>query len=97
MALAPPDDGAPAAGALPDGSTFQDAISLQEAILGRPGTFAQTALEKLLVYALGRGLTARDMPEVRRILRATRADDYRLRDLVIEVTRSLPFQNRSRP
>lgn len=86
-----------AAGALPDGSTFQDAISLQEAILGRPGTFAQTALEKLLVYALGRGLTARDMPEVRRILRATRADDYRLRDLVIEVTRSLPFQNRSRP
>jgi len=85
------------AGALPDGSKFEDAVSLQEAILRRPELFAQTALEKLLVYALGRGLTAHDMPEVRRILRATRPGDYRLRDLVVEVTRSLPFQHRSRP
>jgi len=85
------------AGVLPDGARFEDAVSLQEAILRRPELFAQTALEKLLVFALGRGLTAHDMPEVRRILRATRPDSYRLRDLIVEVTRSLPFQHRSRP
>jgi hypothetical protein len=50
--------------------------------------------EKLLVYALGRGLDHDDMPVVRGILRGAAAGDYRFSSLVLGVVRSVPFQMR---
>ena len=50
--------------------------------------------EKLLVYALGRGLDHQDMPVVRRILRTAAAHDYRFSSLILGVVESVPFQMR---
>jgi Protein of unknown function (DUF1585) len=50
--------------------------------------------EKLLVYALGRGVDASDMPAVRKIVRDAAADGYRVPSLVLGITRSTPFRMR---
>ena len=56
--------------------------------------FVQTLTEKLLVYALGRGLTHQDMPVVREIVRKARMDGYRFSSLISGVVASAPFQMR---
>lgn len=86
-----------AAGELADGSAVNGVVSLRTAILARPEVFAGTVTEKLLIYALGRGLTPADMPAVRAILRNTAKTDYRFADLILEVARSAPFQMRKKP
>ena len=53
-----------------------------------------TLTEKLLTYALGRGLDSYDMPAVRSILRDTSAHDYRFSSLVLGIVRSTPFLER---
>ena len=64
-------DGAPidAAGVLADGTKVDGPVALREAILKRPEAFATTVTQRLLTYALGRGLEPSDMPVVRRIVR----------------------------
>jgi hypothetical protein len=57
--------------------------------------FVQTFAEKLLTYAVGRSLEARDMPAVREIVRRAARDDYRLSALVLAVAESVPMQMRS--
>src|ERR1700737_2026698 len=57
-----------AAGSLPDGSKFEGVGGLQQALLSRPDLFAATLTEKLLTYALGRGVEYYDAPSVRRIV-----------------------------
>jgi len=84
-------------GGLGDGSVFSGVSGLQEALLKRPGTFLNALAEKLLTFALGRGLTPQDAPEVRKIVRAARADKDRLSALVIGVVNSVPFQMRRTP
>jgi hypothetical protein len=69
---------------------------LRNAILARPEVFAFTVTEKLLIYALGRGLESNDMPAVRAIVRQT-APEYRLSSLIMGVVRSAPFQMRKKP
>ena len=64
------------------------------ALLKRPDVFVQTLTEKLLVYALGRGLTAQDMPVVRAIVRQTQGQAYRFSALVQGIVNSVPFQMR---
>jgi hypothetical protein len=71
-------------------------VSLRNAILGRPEIFAGTVTEKLMIYALGRGLQPSDMPAVRRIVRESARDDYRLNSLIMGVVRSVPFQMREK-
>jgi hypothetical protein len=56
--------------------------------------FVQTFTEKLLVYALGRGLTHEDMPTVRRIVAGARTEGYRFSSIVLGIVRSAPFQMR---
>lgn len=92
------DAGSPidSAGQLADGSKVNGVMSLRKALLARPEVFAGTVTEKLMIYALGRGLEPYDMPAVRKILRDT-APDYRLSSLVLGVIRSLPFQMRKKP
>jgi hypothetical protein len=80
-----------ASGALPDGTEFTDVAGLEEALLKRPEVFIGTLTEKLLIYALGRGVEAYDAPEVRRIVREARAEDFRLSSIVLGVVKSKPF------
>ena len=85
-----------ASGALPDGAPFDGPAAFRDALLREPwaSEFATTVTEKLLTYALGRGLDHRDAPAVRRILRSARADDYRWSSLILGIVESMPFQMR---
>jgi hypothetical protein len=67
---------------------------LRAAILSQPERFVRTGTEKLMTYALGRALTAADMPTARAIVRAAAEDDYRFSKLVLGVVTSEPFQMR---
>lgn len=81
-------------GALPDGTTFDGVAELREALVARPERFAGTVTEKLLTYALGRGLDYYDMPTVRRIVRDTAAADYGLQSIIVDIVNSYPFLHR---
>jgi len=83
-----------AAGSLPSGVTFTGVSGLRKALLDRPDAFTTTATEKLLTYALGRGLDYYDAPTVRVIVRETRGRDYRFSSLIAGVIKSTPFQMR---
>jgi hypothetical protein len=83
-----------AAGALPSGLTFEGVSGLKKTLLRRPDQFATTVTEKLLTYALGRGLDFHDAPTVRAITREARAKDYRFSSLIAGVVKSTPFQMR---
>jgi hypothetical protein len=83
-----------ASGALPDGTKFDGPAGLREALLKEPDTFVQTLTEKLLTYGLGRGLDYYDAPVVRNIMRKTATSHYKLSSIIIEITRSTPFDMR---
>jgi hypothetical protein len=83
-----------ASGALPDGRKFDGVAELRTALAARPERFVNTLTEKLLTYALGRGLEYYDMPAVRKILKDA-APDYRLHTIVAGVAKSYPFQFRA--
>jgi hypothetical protein len=80
-----------ASGALPDGTKFNGVVELRAALVRRPERFVNTVTEKLLTYALGRGLEYYDMPAVRRIVADSAADGYRFPALVAGVVKSYPF------
>src|SRR6202044_244982 len=69
-----------ASGELADGTHVDGVVSLRNALISRPELFAGALTEKLLIYALGRGLDYRDMPTVRAILREASRDNYRFSD-----------------
>ena len=69
-------------------------VTLRKALLSRPDVFVGTMTEKLLTYALGRGLDYHDMPVVRAIVRQSAARDYRFSSLVLGIVNSVPFQMR---
>ena len=81
-------------GALPDGTTFTGVAGLRQALLKHGDEFVTTLTEKLLTYALGRGLEPSDGPAVRRIMRDAAAGGHRLSALLLGVVRSVPFQMR---
>ena len=83
------------AGGLPDGSTFSGIDGLEKALRARPELFATTLSEKLLTYALGRGVEPFDAPAVREVVRTAAADDYRFAALITGIVKSVPFQMRS--
>src|SRR5206468_10280870 len=83
-----------ASGSLPDGSRFEDVDGLEQALLKRPDIFVSTLTEKLLTYALGRGVETYDAPAVRAIVHQARAEDYRLSALILGIVKSAPFQMR---
>ena len=81
-------------GGLPDGSQFDGVSGLQHALLSRPELFVGVLTEKLLTYAVGRGVEHYDAPAIRKVLRDARAENYRLSSLIMGITRSTPFQMR---
>ncbi len=89
------ESGAPidASGSLPDGTKFVGAKGLTEALL-RSDVFVRTLTEKMMTYALGRGLEYYDAPAVRAIVRDASRDDWRMSALIREIVRSAPFQMR---
>lgn len=76
---------------LVDGTAIDGPVALRQALLERGDVVAETIIEKLLSYALGRGIQASDMPAVRDIAAATRADGYRFAEVVLAITGSKPF------
>jgi mono/diheme cytochrome c family protein len=90
------EDGAPvdASGGLPDGSTFTDVNGLETALLRRPDLFVETFTEKLMTYALGRGVEYYDAPAIRRIVKDASASDFRVSDVILGIVNSTPFQMR---
>jgi hypothetical protein len=94
------DAGSPidAAGKLPDGTQFDGPAGLRQLLLTRyRDDFVATVTQKLLTYALGRGLEYYDMPTVRAIVRQAADQDYRLSALIAAVAESTPFQMRRTP
>jgi hypothetical protein len=83
-------------GVLPDGTTFEGPEGLKAALLAHPDRFVTTVTEKLLIYAIGRGVEYYDAPAVRAITRAAAPDDYRLTTLILGVVKSMPFRMRSK-
>jgi hypothetical protein len=83
-----------ATGGLPDGSRFEGVDGLEHALLKRPELFVGTLTEKLLTFALGRGMESYDAPAVRKIVRDARATDYRFSSLILGIVTSTPFQMR---
>lgn len=91
-------DGAPldVAGTLADGTQVNGPVALREAILTRPDAFVTVVTEKMLTYALGRGLEPADMPVVRRIVRKAAQNNYQLSSVIIGIVESAPFQMRTK-
>jgi len=83
-----------ASGELLDGTKVDGVVSLRRALLRQPELFVGTVVEKLMTYALGRGVAADDMPSVRAIIRDTSSRDYRFSSLVLGIVRSAPFTMR---
>jgi len=83
-------------GVLADGSRINGPVELRQAILKRPEAFVTVVTERIMVYALGRGLEPADMPVVRRIVRKAAQNGYRLNTIVNEIIESAPFQMRTR-
>ena len=81
-------------GVLPDGTKINGPAELRKVLASRPQEFATMVTEKLLTYALGRGVEPSDQPTVRRIVHTTAADDYRWWSIIREIVRSEQFQMR---
>ena len=82
-----------ASGAMPDGASFDGVEGLKRQ-LASSDQFLTTMTEKLLTYALGRGVAYHDMPAVRRIVVDAADDDYRLSSFIMGVVESVPFRMR---
>ncbi len=81
-------------GTLLDGTTFNGVAGMRESLLAHPNTFVEALAEKLLTYAVGRGIDNLDKPAVRSITRAAARDNYRWSSLVLGIVKSVPFQMR---
>jgi mono/diheme cytochrome c family protein len=81
-------------GMLPSGTKFSGPAEFRGALLAHRDAFALNLTQKLLTYALGRGVEYWDMPAVRQIARGTSAGDYRWSTLVRAIVTSTPFQMR---
>ncbi len=90
------EDGQPidVTGGLPDGSKFAGVAGLEAGLLKRPDIFVNTLTEKLMTFALGRGVESYDAPAVRKIVQDARADDYRFSSIILGIVNSAPFTMR---
>jgi mono/diheme cytochrome c family protein len=82
-------------GVLPDGTQVQGPAQLRQVLLREPQNFAYVVTEKLLTYALGRGLDYHDAPAVRKVVAEAARSDYRWSSVILGIVRSTPFQMRA--
>ena len=83
-----------ASSVLPDSTTIDGPEGLRHFVLRRPEQVMMTVTERLLTYALGRGLEHIDAPAVRQIVRSASREDYRFSALIAAIAESVPFQMR---
>jgi hypothetical protein len=83
-----------ASGQLLDGTKVDGIVELRKALLKQPEKFVGTVTEKLMIYALGRGLGYYDMPTLRLIVRESARNNYRFSSLISGIVKSTPFQMR---
>jgi hypothetical protein len=86
--------GIDASTSLPDGSTFDGPAGLRKLLAEQPDRFTAALTEKLLTYALGRGVEYHDRPAIRRIVRDAAPGGYTWSSLIVGIVRSTPFQMR---
>jgi mono/diheme cytochrome c family protein len=79
-------------GVMVDGTKIEGIASLRESLVRRSDQFARVVTEKMLIYALGRGVDYQDMPTVRQIVRESSANQYRFSSIVMGIVKSAPFQ-----
>jgi hypothetical protein len=84
------------AGVLFDGTPVDGPVALRKALLARPEVFVGTVTEKLMTYALGRGLDPVDMPVVRNIMRGSAKNNYAMQSIVLGIVQSSAFQMRTK-
>src|SRR5207302_10860109 len=78
-------------GGLPGAGELNGVAGLEDALLRRPELFAGTLTEKLLTFALGRGVEYYDAPAVRKIVRQAKGDDFRFTSIILGIVNSTPF------
>jgi hypothetical protein len=83
-------------GMLADGTPVDGPVALRNAMLARPEVFVGTVAEKLMIYALGRGLEPIDMPVVRGVLKGAAKNNYAMQSVVLGIVQSSPFQMRTK-
>ncbi len=83
-----------ATGVMPDGRQFEGPTGLRVVLLHAPDQFVTTVTEKLMTYALGRGIEYFDAPTIRDIVRNAEREDYRFASIVSGIVNSTPFQMR---
>jgi mono/diheme cytochrome c family protein len=83
-----------ASGVLLDGTRVDGVVALRKALVREPDIFVSTLTEKLMIYALGRGVGYYDMPSVRSIVRDAAKQNYRFSSLILGIVKSTPFQLR---
>lgn len=85
---------------MPDGTKFSGPTGsdgLQGILLSRKDQFTDAFVERLMTYALGRGLEAPDMPAVRQVRYAAAKDGYRMQTIILNIVQSVPFSMRRTP
>jgi hypothetical protein len=80
------------AGVMFNGSKVDGPVALRAILTAKPEIFASVFTEKLMIYAVGRGLQYYDMPSVRTIVRDAGHNDYKLTSIVLGIVKSTPFQ-----
>jgi hypothetical protein len=83
-----------ASGVLPTGEQFSGPVELKKTLLKRKDEFIRNVTEKMLAYALGRGLEYYDTTTVKKVTQALAENDYRAVTLLTEIVKSYPFQYR---
>tara|TARA_R110002096_G_scaffold15071_14_gene53203 strand:- start:1696 stop:2313 length:618 start_codon:yes stop_codon:yes gene_type:complete len=83
-------------GGLPDGSEFIGVGPLEKGLLERPELFVKTLSQKLMTFALGRGVEPYDAPAIRKVIREAEQNDFSFSSIIVGITKSVPFQMREK-
>jgi mono/diheme cytochrome c family protein len=86
-----------ASAVLPDGTKFDGPAGLEQVLLSRKDQFVEAFTERLMIYALGRGVEAPNLPAIRAIRAASAKDNYRIGDIILGIVQSVPFTMRRTP
>ena len=79
---------------MPDGTRFEGPAGLEDVLMARKGDFVEAFTERLMIYALGRGVEAYDMPAIRAIRAQSAGDNYRIQSIILGIVQSVPFTMR---
>jgi hypothetical protein len=86
-----------ASATMPDGTRFEGPAGLEDVLMARKSDFVDAFTERLMIYALGRGVEAYDMPVIRVIRAQSAGDNYRIQSIILGIAQSVPFTMRRTP